>query len=83
MKGLLWLIWDTRELTVLGPIMQLIKERLDRYFFGANIQFYNSDWRLLFPEAKLIHLAEMSSDHFPLLMNLVPIVMHQRFHPPF
>lgn len=43
---------------------------------GANIQaqqdhgFANDVWRLLFPEATIIHLAAIQSDHRPLLLKL-------------
>lgn len=40
-----------------------VKERLDR-------GFCNSDWRLLFPEAKVIHLPKLKSDHCPFLVKV-------------
>ncbi|XP_042962444.1 uncharacterized protein LOC122296710 [Carya illinoinensis] len=40
----------------------LIKERLDRVIV-------NQEWRLLFPDASLQHLASSASDHHPILLN--------------
>ncbi|XP_061998915.1 uncharacterized protein LOC133716212 [Rosa rugosa] len=53
-----------------------VKERLDR-------GFCNSDWRLLFPEAKVQHLAKMKSDHCPLLLRLQNQFRSCRVDPPF
>ncbi|XP_024190144.1 uncharacterized protein LOC112194121 [Rosa chinensis] len=53
-----------------------IKERLDR-------GFCNTDWRLLFAEARVIHLAKTKSDHCPLLLRLQPHVQNCRINPPF
>lgn len=53
-----------------------VKERLDRCIC-------NDDWRLLFPEAKVFHLARMSSDHCPLLIKLFPHAQVSRTNPPF
>ncbi|XP_062028604.1 uncharacterized protein LOC133744523 [Rosa rugosa] len=40
-----------------------VKERLDRGFCSR-------DWRLLFPDACIMHLARMKSDHCPILVKL-------------
>ncbi|XP_062014121.1 uncharacterized protein LOC133730577 [Rosa rugosa] len=40
-----------------------VKERLDRGFCSC-------DWRLLFPDACIMHLARMKSDHCPILVKL-------------
>ncbi|XP_062006018.1 uncharacterized protein LOC133723218 [Rosa rugosa] len=40
-----------------------VKERLDRCFC-------NCDWRILFPDACVVHLARMKSDHCPILVKL-------------
>lgn len=53
-----------------------VKERLDRSFCW-------SDWRILFADAKLMHLAKMKSAHCPLLIRLKPISTHNRVNPPF
>lgn len=53
-----------------------VKERIDRCFC-------DSDWRLLFAEAKVFHLARMSSDHCPLLIKLLPQVLLPKTNPPF
>lgn len=53
-----------------------VKKRLDRYI-------YNRDWRLLFADAKVLHLARMSSDHCPLLVKLFPHNHATRSNPPF
>lgn len=43
----------------------------------------NDNWRLLFPEAKVLHLSRMSSDHCPLLTRLFPHCSLPRINPPF
>ena len=42
-----------------------IKERLDR-------GICNSEWRLLFPKAVILHLGAINSDHCPLLLDSNP-----------
>ena len=46
-------------------ISTLIMQRLDR-------AWVNSDWRILFPEAYVTHLARTHSDHCPILISLWP-----------
>lgn len=53
-----------------------VKERLDRCFC-------NGDWRLCFPEAKVVHLPKVSSGHCPVLVKLQSIVSNPRTNPPF
>ncbi|XP_042942842.1 uncharacterized protein LOC122277024 [Carya illinoinensis] len=44
--------------------MALIRERLDR-------AMATQEWRLLFPDASLQHLASSASDHHPLLLHTI------------
>jgi hypothetical protein len=60
-------------LTLLGLMG---KERLDRCF-------YNGDWRLCFPEAKVVHLPKTRSDHCPVLVKLQSVASNPRTNPPF
>lgn len=53
-----------------------VKERLDRCFCDC-------DWRILFAEAKVFHLARMSSDHCPLLIKIAPHYSTNKTNPPF
>lgn len=52
------------------------KERLDRGFCTA-------DWRLAFPEAKVVHLPRISSDHCLIIFKLQPNVCNIMTNPPF
>ncbi|GAV61924.1 hypothetical protein CFOL_v3_05449 [Cephalotus follicularis] len=52
--------------TNLQSAHKLIMERLDRAF-GNNLL------RFLFPNIVLNHLSHLSSDHFPITMNLLPV----------
>jgi hypothetical protein len=51
--------------TNMRGVMDLIQERLDR-------AWANSNWKLIFPEAQIHHLARINSDHCPLLLKLDP-----------
>ncbi|XP_062019317.1 uncharacterized protein LOC133735883 [Rosa rugosa] len=53
-----------------------VNERLDRCFC-------NSDWRILFADACVVHLARMKSDHCPILVKLCPDARRVRKNPPF
>lgn len=53
-----------------------VKEILDR-------GFCNADWRLNFPEAKVVHLPRIRSDHCPVLVQLQPSLGAARTNPPF
>ncbi|KAL6141497.1 hypothetical protein ACLB2K_059785 [Fragaria x ananassa] len=53
-----------------------VKERLNR-------SFCNSDWTILFPDACLIHLARMKSDHCPILVKLFPSIRGSKKNSPF
>ncbi|XP_075665376.1 uncharacterized protein LOC142635044 [Castanea sativa] len=46
-------------------ISDLIQQRLDKVWV-------NSDWKLIYPEATVSHLARISSDHCPFLLSLDP-----------
>uniref|UniRef100_A0A2N9HP80 Reverse transcriptase domain-containing protein n=1 Tax=Fagus sylvatica TaxID=28930 RepID=A0A2N9HP80_FAGSY len=56
-------------------ISTLIMQRLDR-------AWVNSDWRILFPEAYVTHLARTHSDHCPILLSLWPSI-HNPLPRPF
>ena len=47
-------------------LADLIQIRLDKCWA-------NSCWKSLFPEANVTHLAQVNSDHCPLLLNLSPL----------
>lgn len=53
-----------------------VKERLDR---GVS----NMDWRLLFPEASILHLPTLKSDHKPLLFSLCKVAQTHFVQRPF
>lgn len=53
-----------------------VKERLDGFFC-------NGDWRLCFPEAKVIHLPKVRSDHYHVKVKLHPSIGNTRTDPPF
>lgn len=53
-----------------------VKERLDRCLC-------NGDWRLCFPESKVIHLPKVCSDHCPVMVKLHPSIGNTRTDPPF
>ncbi|XP_061999129.1 uncharacterized protein LOC133716433 [Rosa rugosa] len=53
-----------------------VKERLDR-------SFCTDEWRVLYPDACLVHLARMKSDHCPILLRLKPDSRHTRINTPF
>ena len=55
--------WTNRR-----EVQSLIQERIDRFFV-------NSQWCLMYPEARVVHLTRYHSDHTPVLMELQP-----RFH---
>ncbi|XP_030924769.1 uncharacterized protein LOC115951760 [Quercus lobata] len=44
-------------------VQALIKERIDRFFV-------NSQWCLMYPKARVVHLTRCHSDHAPILMEL-------------
>ncbi|KAL6134809.1 hypothetical protein ACLB2K_067037 [Fragaria x ananassa] len=53
-----------------------VKERLDR-------SFCDGGWRLRFPDACLVHLARMKSDHCPILVRLFPSSRGPKLNSPF
>lgn len=53
-----------------------VRERLDRCFC-------NGDWRLCFPEAKVVHLLKTRSNHCPVLVKLQSVTSNTRLNPPF
>lgn len=55
---------------------RFVKERLDRGFCCC-------DWRVLFPDACVIHLARLQSDHCPILIRLRPDKRFTRINTPF
>ena len=55
-------------------ISGLIQQRLDRVWA-------NSDWKAIFPEAMVKHLARINSDHCPLLLSLAPNFCHSWVRP--
>ena len=55
-------------------VSDLIQQRLDRVWV-------NSDWKLLYPDASVSHLARISSDHCPLLLSLQSNLGHRGLRP--
>lgn len=53
-----------------------VQERIDR-------AMANSDWRLLYPEAAVIHLPRVHSDHCPVLLTCEPRVAVDTSKRPF
>lgn len=56
--------------------LRKVQERLDRVLADPN-------WRLLYPEAALIHLPRVHSDHCPILLKLEPGLYADRSKRPF
>ena len=53
-----WFTWiDKKE------VQALIQERIDRFFV-------NSQWCLMYPRARVVHLTRFHSDHYPVLMEM-------------
>jgi len=50
-----------------------VRERLDR-------AFSNADWNIIYPNASVNHLPHFSSDHCPILINLLPPDVRRRRH---
>ena len=53
-----------------------VKKRLDR-------GFCNADWRFTFPEAKIVHLSQIPSNHCLVLVQLQSSPCAPRINPPF
>lgn len=55
-------------------VQALIQVRLDRFFV-------NPSWFLLYPEARVMHLARCHSDHCPVMIELLPRTTRERERP--
>ena len=58
--------WTNRR-----EVQALIQERIDRFFM-------NSQWCLMYPKARVVHLTRCHSDHAPILMELQPRLHENR-----
>lgn len=58
--------WTNRR-----EIQALIQERIDKFFV-------NSQWCLMYPEARVVHLTRCHSDHCPVLMEMQPRLNENR-----